>query len=91
MICKRIDLGDGNVAIVCYRGRRIPCSVPGCPNISTKECDHPILRKGVPGTCDMKLCDRHAKSIGPDRDLCPAHEKSPVPVSGTQPKLPGVK
>lgn len=23
------------------------------------------------GTCDTPLCDRHATSIGPNRDLCP--------------------
>lgn len=92
MICKLVDLGNGVTAIACYRKRRIsPCAIPGCATPHAKLCDHPVLRKGKHATCDMKICDRHAKEIGPDRHYCPGHAKSPMLIPGAQPKLPGVK
>ncbi len=92
MTCKLVDLGNGTTAVVCYRGRRLePCSVPGCPSVGSKLCDHPVTRKGVEGTCDMKICGKHATAVGPDRDLCPAHSKLKAPIQPSQPRLPGMK
>lgn len=84
MGCDRVDLGDGNFAIVCSRGRRAPkCSVPGCDRPSAKQCDYPTKSKS--GTCDKHLCAAHATSGGREIDYCPPHAKlvqaqQPLPI-----------
>lgn len=73
MTCQPIKLPDNGMAIACSRGRkpkRKPCEVSGCVASHRKLCDYPIKDKK---TCDMKLCDYHATSVGPDRDHCPSH------------------
>lgn len=56
--------------IICGGARRRRrcrwCSAP-----STKLCD--FKAPGAKRTCDASMCDRHAKSIGPDLDRCPDH------------------
>ncbi len=66
------------VALVCIkRPRPARCSVcKARPH--TRLCDGPGKRPGK--TCNAKLCDRCAKHVGPDRDLCPA--------CGLHPELP---
>lgn len=64
----------GGMGIACSRGSRKRCKVPGCTRDATKLCDWPVTARAS-GTCDMDLCARHAKSIAPDRDYCPAHAK----------------
>lgn len=76
MSCKAINLGGG-VAWVCGREvERLLCSVPLCGRGGAYLCDHPVTRKGTAGTCDKRLCETHRKTVGPDRDLCPAHAKA---------------
>ena len=76
MACRPFNLGNGVTGIICTRGgRRSYCSSPGCTNYSEKLCDYPVTRAGVQGTCDAKLCMRHATHVGPDRDYCPPHAK----------------
>jgi len=62
-----------------------------CSAWSTKLCDgprahNPAIVSHQRKTCDAPMCDEHAKSIGPDRDLCPdcvkALAPSPVPEQG---------
>lgn len=43
-----------------------------CCAISTFLCDWPTADGG---TCDAPLCPEHAHPIGPDRHLCPLHER----------------
>jgi hypothetical protein len=70
------------LAIVCGpRQPRKRCSVPGCNEWSTAACDYPVVRKGKPGTCDARLCDRCRQRQGPDRDYCSPHMKTP-PIPG---------
>lgn len=73
--CVNMKFPDGSVAIVRMAGKRPPNCL-WCDSISTKLCDfslsHPSQvthRK----TCDAPMCDRHAKSIGPNLDCCPEH------------------
>jgi hypothetical protein len=75
--CIPFNLGNGTTGIICTRGPRkfVPCSVPGCGRPSVRLCDWPVTRAGVKGTCDAKLCARHATHVGPDRDYCPPHAK----------------
>lgn len=71
----RGTLSDGTPfeAIVCTGGaRRKRCK---CGRPSTKLCDFKLTGAKASKTCDAPLCPRCATSIGPDRDLCPAHAR----------------
>lgn len=50
-----------------HQGRQIH----ECCRASAFLCDAPVGDEGH--TCDMPLCDEHAKQIGRDRHLCPKH------------------
>ena len=74
MTCRMVRLGDG-FAIVCARARRPRwrrCGVLDCRRWAKYACD------GTTGarSCDMPLCADHAKPIGPDAHLCPAHQEA---------------
>jgi hypothetical protein len=74
MACRIIASGKGGFAIACGGGAtRTRCGVPGCSLAGTKLCDFPVTRKGTPGTCDARLCDRHAAPAGAGKDHCPPH------------------
>ena len=79
-MCERMDFSDGTFAIVCgSRRTRKKCKWCGAP--ATKLCDHvtsspaQIMHRKM---CDAPMCDRHAKSIGPEKDLCPFHARAKV-------------
>ena len=61
-------------AIVCgLRGaKKKKCWVEHCTTPNTKLCDYPVEGKKSK-TCDRPICDKHATSVGPDRDVCPLH------------------
>ena len=59
------------VVHVCRRGGA-PCSE--CHSPHTKLCDFP-LRGSRGGTCDRKLCDRCAVTVGPDKHYCGPHAR----------------
>lgn len=61
---------DGVTFLICGRGLPQQPSCRYCANTSTKLCDFPV---GNGKTCDAPICDAHASSVGPDRDLCPKH------------------
>jgi hypothetical protein len=64
------------VAIACGgRQARSTCSTPGCGRPTVALCDYEVVKKGKPGTCDAKLCDRCRQRQGEDRDFCPPHAK----------------
>lgn len=68
---EHVDLPDGTHAILCSRGRRIPnCGERDCTNRADLLCDFPI---GPGKTCDARICNAHAKEVGPDRHFCPRH------------------
>lgn len=70
MTCESVGT-PGGTFVVCTRGKRWPmCSVPGCGARAPLLCDFPIAKKKS-GTCDAKLCERHAVAKGPDRHFCP--------------------
>jgi hypothetical protein len=78
MRCRVVNLGNGVTAFLCG-GQRVPCSVPGCRASATRECDYPVIRAGVKGTCDAKLCDRCAIKGQLSVDYCPPHSRAPKP------------
>ena len=86
MTCEKVKFAD-TVAFMCsrsHRGSRKPCQF--CASPHTKLCDfpietHPTVSGGVLviKTCDRRICELHAKSVGEDRDHCPIHAKEKVP------------
>lgn len=57
---------------VCTRKRRekkVPCfsQANGCDQGATVQCDGPAAEGK---TCDRNCCPKHAKRVGPDKDLC---------------------
>ena len=75
MTCTRIDLGNGDFAIMCTRGQkpRAPCSA--CRDRPHELlCDHPLAGKLVGKTCSARLCKRCAKHVD-GKDLCPPHAR----------------
>jgi hypothetical protein len=77
--CRSVPVAGG-VAIVCGRDQPAPpCAIPGCGRPHTRLCDHPVTRGGKVTTCDVKICDGHATSVGPERDYCPAHANATRP------------
>ena len=71
MTCRTIITGPGSFAIVCTRGeRKKRCA---CGNVATLLCDFPLTGEKTGKTCDAPICRRCAKSVGPNRDYCPAH------------------
>lgn len=76
-----IPMPDGGVAIACGRGatlRKELCTVPGCAYVGEFLCDGPHLSGR--GTCDRRLCRRHAHKVGADRHYCPSHASLPAPL-----------
>lgn len=72
MPCDVIDLPGGGRAII-RRSRRPSCQF--CTREHTKLCDAKIAvgSVGHTRTCDAKMCDLHARRVGPDLDYCPNH------------------
>ena len=64
---------DGTTAII--YGARQKRQFCACGRVSSKLCDWKVPEKKS-GTCDRPICDKHALSVAPDRDLCPEHQKA---------------
>lgn len=68
------------IGIVHMRGKKLPEPCAGhiwlagkevlCAAVSGFLCDHP---DGNGGTCDMPLCNAHARQVGKNRHFCPEH------------------
>lgn len=72
-MCQRIDLGNGQVAIVC--GPRQRAKFCSCGREATLLCDWKVKGKRS-GTCDQPVCSQHALQVGPDKHLCQQHQKA---------------
>ena len=55
--------------IVCSRPAWKLCQVEFCGRKQEALCDFPV----ADGTCDFRLCYKHRKNVGPNKDYCPAH------------------
>lgn len=73
MTCERIPMPGGLTAIVCRgRGRR-PKKCAWCSEASLFQCD---WKMSAGGTCDLHLCADHALEVGPEKHLCPTHQRA---------------
>lgn len=72
-MCRHVDLGNGNFAIVCG-GKHKP-KFCACGREGVLLCDWKVKSNKGSGTCDEPVCKRHAMQVGPDKHLCPAHQR----------------
>jgi hypothetical protein len=68
MTCEFVKISGGTAIICTPRRRPKRCR---CGAVATLLCDHPKGR----GTCDSAICARCATAVGPDRHLCPDHNR----------------
>ena len=74
MRCAHVKLPDGMVAIVCTSGRRRrPHRCVSCGAVAGLQCDWK-LEGGK--TCDAWICAGCAQEAGPDKHLCPTHQRT---------------
>ena len=71
MPCVAVPFESGVAFVRTSRERRVRCRF--CSNWSIRLCDFELA---AGKTCDAPLCHVHAKCVGLDRDLCPAHAKA---------------
>jgi hypothetical protein len=72
-MCERLDLGDGNFAIIC--GTRSQPKFCACGREATALCDWKVPSRKS-GTCDEPICVAHAQRVAPGKDLCPVHQQA---------------
>lgn len=69
MTCYVFREPDGAIGFMC--GDLGPhCNEPGCGAPGDNLCDSPM---GKGKTCDLPLCDEHAREVGENRHFCPVH------------------
>lgn len=72
-MCLRMPMPDGTAMIVCgTREKRKFCA---CGRACDFLCDWKVDGKKS-GTCDAPICKHHAQQVGPDKHLCPLHQKA---------------
>jgi hypothetical protein len=72
-MCLKMQMPDGSVGIICGgHARRKFCA---CGRECAFECDWKV-RERKSGTCDAPICSKHAQQVGPDKHLCPLHQKA---------------
>lgn len=74
MSCEYIRSADGQViGFAC--GGSIRASYCACGHNAPFLCDWKVKGKRS-GTCDLPICEKHALQVGPDKHLCPLHQKA---------------
>ena len=72
-MCLKMQMPDGTVGIICgVRHKRQFCA---CGRESSLLCDWKVKGKKS-GTCDAPICEQHALEAGPDKHLCPQHQRA---------------
>ena len=73
MACEHLKFPDGSTAIIC--GLRRSKKFCACGRACEFECDWKVKDRKS-GTCDLPICSKHALQVGPDKHLCPLHQKA---------------
>jgi hypothetical protein len=68
-MCLKLESG----MIVC--GLRVKWKFCACGRAADLLCDWKVRDKKS-GTCDLSICSKHAQQVGPDKHLCPLHQKA---------------
>jgi hypothetical protein len=68
-----MQMPDGGFALIC--GPRQKKRYCACGRPADLLCDWKVKSKKS-GTCDLPICAKHAKQVGPDKHLCPQHQKA---------------
>lgn len=72
-MCEHVKLPDGTAMIICgTRQRTMYCA---CGRVCDYLCDWKVREKKS-GTCDAPICTKHALQVGPEKHLCPQHQKA---------------
>lgn len=73
-MCLKLEMPDGSVGIICgVRGHKQKFCA--CGRAADLLCDWKVREKKS-GTCDLPICSKHAQQVGPDKHLCPQHQKA---------------
>lgn len=73
-MCHVLKFSDGSPVLLCgLQGDKTFCGV--CGRIAYLLCDWKVRGPGR-GTCDLPICEKHALQVGPDKHLCPLHQKA---------------
>lgn len=71
MVCEKVRMPDGGIAIMCSRNKRKPApTCQYCHCVGEKLCDGPHPKRD---TCDKRMCSYCAYHVDPDLDFCPDH------------------
>jgi len=68
-----MDLPGGGHAIICGTRQRVKYCA--CGRVAPLLCDWKVKEKRS-ATCDQPICEKHAMQVGPDKHLCPQHQKA---------------
>jgi hypothetical protein len=72
-MCLKMQMPDGSFGIICGgHARTKHCA---CGREADLLCDWKVKEKKS-GTCDAPICKHHAQQVGPDKHLCPLHQKA---------------
>lgn len=80
MTCRKVEMPDGGIAIVCDRTKKSSGRVRDryrCKDCNFQKpaevlCDYPV---GKNKTCDRPCCEKHHKNISPGVDHCLHHKQ----------------
>lgn len=73
-MCEHLKDENGQViGIIC--GVRAQKKFCACGRVAELLCDWKVGDKKS-GTCDKPICRQHALEVGPDKHLCPEHQKA---------------
>lgn len=84
-MCERVDLGNGNFAMVCGGHRRVAKCEFCRARPHTRLCDMEMLDGK---TCDARMCDSCATPGAGDLDHCPTHSGKQVAAVKSPPRFP---
>jgi hypothetical protein len=74
-MCLKLQMPGGSLGI--RGGGHAKLKFCACGRAADLLCDWKV-QKGdkKSGTCDLPICAKHAQQVGPDKHLCPLHQKA---------------
>lgn len=75
MACEVIRGPDGKLVAVLCGVRRSRHKCRSCGQTSMYQCDWKLSGPKKGKTCDAHICGSCAREVGPDKHLCPPHQR----------------